>query len=224
VTLFPPSSEPLVTAWEQWRIDDVLSFLIKGRQRGVRRPWVVAVDGRSASGKSTLAARLARRHPASTVIHTDDVAWYLSFFGWDHELIKNVLVPAGRGVPVAYRPDAWDERGREGAIVVPTGLDLLIVEGVGSSRHSITPFIDAVVWVQSDDMQARTRGIERDSTSAAGADGEATIAFWDEWDDQERPFMEKDRPWIRADLIAWGTPHLEHDPDDHLFVVRGPLH
>ena len=39
-----------------------------------RRARVIAVDGRSASGKTTLAERIAGTAPHSTVVHTDDIA------------------------------------------------------------------------------------------------------------------------------------------------------
>jgi hypothetical protein len=46
------------------------------------RPAVLAVDGRSSSGKTTLAARIGQAVPGSVVIHTDDIAWAHSRFGW----------------------------------------------------------------------------------------------------------------------------------------------
>ena len=196
-------------------MDQVLDRLLEAS--APIRPAIVAVDGRSASGKSTLAARVAARHGAATVVHTDDVAWYLSFFDWDRELAGHVLEPVRQGLAVRYRPAAWDERARDGAVEVPAGIELVLVEGVGSSRGSLVPLLDAAVWVQSDDVRARTRGLARD-----GGDPDA-IAFWDAWDREERPFLERDRPWTRARLIAWGTPSRPHDPEHEMFVVAGPL-
>jgi hypothetical protein len=40
------------------------------------------VDGRSGSGKTTLAERIRGAVPASTVVHTDDVAWSQAMFDW----------------------------------------------------------------------------------------------------------------------------------------------
>lgn len=39
------------------------------------RTPMVAVDGRSASGKTTPARQLAATIPGARVVHTDDVAW-----------------------------------------------------------------------------------------------------------------------------------------------------
>jgi hypothetical protein len=172
------------------------------------RPAVVAVDGRSAGGKSTLADHLVALVPGAAAVHTDDVAWWESFFGWDHLLASGVLEPVRRGEAVAYRPPAWDSRGREGAIEVPARSPLVVVEGVGSSRRSLVPLLDAAVWVQSDVVEARRRGLERDA--AKGEDP----AFWDEWDAAEVPFLADDRPWERAHLVVCGTPQLTAVPHD----------
>jgi energy-coupling factor transporter ATP-binding protein EcfA2 len=173
------------------------------------------VDGRSGSGKSTLAQQLAGVLRNSVVVHTDDVAWYESFFGWDRMLVDNVLRPVGAGRPVAYRPPAWDERSRPGAIVVPTGTEVLLVEGVGASRQSLSAHMDACIWVASDHVRARVRGIERDG-------GPASEPFWDLWQGQELPFLSHDRPWLRATAIVCGTPEqlgIPHDPDTEVLLA-----
>ena len=48
-----------------------------------------------------------------------------------------MLEPVRAGEAVAYRPPAWDARDRPGAVTVPAGLTLLVVEGVGSSRRAL---------------------------------------------------------------------------------------
>jgi uridine kinase len=54
----------------------------QSRESATDRPVVLAVDGRSPSGKTTLAARQADAVAGSVVVHTDDVAWQHSRFGW----------------------------------------------------------------------------------------------------------------------------------------------
>lgn len=179
-------------------VDDLLAAA--GERDG--RPAVLAVDGRSGSGKSTFASAVCAHLPGSVVVHTDDVAWWESFFGWDALMATGVLEPARRGGDVRYRPPAWETRGREGRIRVPAGARLLIVEGVGASRRSLAHLVDASVWVQSDGAEARRRGIERD-----GGDADAA-GFWDDWQAEEIPFLATDRPWERAALVVCGTPAL----------------
>ena len=180
--------------------------LAEGRRAGSPRTGalVVAVDGRSAGGKSTAAGRLAAATPGAVVLHTDDIAWHHGFFDWDGLLVDGVLDPAARGEAVSFRPPAWVERGREGAVEVPAGTTAIFVEGVGSSRASLAAWLDASVWVQSDEAQAYRRGIERDIV--LGRDRAEAVAFWDEWMAHEGPFLAADRPWERADVVLYSTP------------------
>ncbi|MFD3444214.1 hypothetical protein ACFDTO_06390 [Microbacteriaceae bacterium 4G12] len=74
-----PECEPQAAPWRAERVADVVAAIAEavGPRRG--RPAIVAVDGRSAGGKSTLTERL--RAAAGTiglsaaVVHTDDIAW-----------------------------------------------------------------------------------------------------------------------------------------------------
>ena len=125
------------------------------------RPVVLAVDGRSSSGKTTLAGRLRDVVAGSAVVHTDDIAWWHSRFGWADLLIDGVLLPARAGQPVTFRPPRWDQRQRPGAIKVPAGCPLLIIEGVGAARRETARLIDAAIWVQSDEREAERRSLAR---------------------------------------------------------------
>ena len=182
-----PDGEPDCGPWRPVAPADVYAAL--------GRPRVLAVDGRSGSGKSTLVARLAATVPDTAVVHTDDVAWHHDFFDWADLLLDGVLVPWRAGRDVAYRPPPWEVRSRPGAITVPSGAPLLVVEGVGAGRRAFAPYLDALVWVQTDRAVATRRGLERD-----GGD----VAFWDEWEARERPFLAADRPWDRAALVVNG--------------------
>ncbi len=180
---------------------------------------MVAVDGRSGSGKTTAASALAVAIPGSIVIHTDDVAWYESFFGWDHLLAARVLLPLRRGEAVDFRPPAWEVRGRSGAITVAAGTPVVLVEGVGSARRSLSTLLDATVWVQSDHAEANRRGIERDGGTAE------VVSFWAEWGSAEERFLADDRPWERARVTVCGTPSLipQGDEAEVLVAARGAL-
>lgn len=209
--------EPLAAPWTARPFAQVVAQLVRSLPVSGHGPAVLAVDGRSAGGKSSFAARLAAAVPGTAVVHTDDIAWWESFFGWDHLLAEGVLAPARRGEAVAFRPPAWEERARDGAVVVPAGARLVVVEGVGASRRSLLPLVDAAVWVQSDVVEARRRGLVRD-----GDDAEAE-RFWDEWESQERPFLAEDRPWERAVAVVCGTPELTgvaFDPVAEVLVGR----
>ena len=212
-----PPVEPVAAPWHARPLADVLTEVRAALPAPASRPLILAIDGRSASGKTTMAARLSLLVPGSTVVHSDDVAWWESFFGWDHLMASGILEPLHRGEAVRYRPPAWEARGREGAIQVAAGLPLVIIEGVGVSRRSLAPLLDAALWVQSDMHEARRRGIERDGATPAD------IAFWDEWDREELPFMAQDRPWERALAVVCGTPGIagiELHEDSEVLVGR----
>jgi hypothetical protein len=206
--------EPAAGPWQVVPLDELVRMLRPPDGGPGVRPWVLAVDGRSGSGKTTLAGRIRGVAEASTVVHTDDVAWSQAMFDWADLLAGGVLEPIRRGEPVSYRPPAWSQRQRAGAIEVPHGRELVIIEGAGSARRELMHLIDAVVWVQSDLAEAERRGIERD-----GGD-EAAISFWHLWMAEELPFMADQRPWTRANVIVAGTPRLPHDRANEVVIAK----
>jgi hypothetical protein len=212
--------EPEAGPWRVALLADVVGSLLRslpaGREAG--RPVIMALDGRSNNGKTTLAARIASAATRSAVVHTDDIAWQHSRFGWADLLVDGILTPARQGEPVAYRPPRWQDHGRSGCITVPAGCSLLIVEGVGAGRIETAGLIDALIWVQADQDEADRRGLDR-----VGRPGQSpTILATQEWMAEEIPFVAADRAWERADLIVCGTPKLAYDPATQL-VVAAPV-
>jgi hypothetical protein len=218
-----PIGEPAAGPWRVVPVDVLLRLLFQAARTPAGRPWIVAVDGRSASGKSTLATLLHDAVPGSAIVHTDDIAWHEPFFSWAPLLAQGVLEPVRRGRrAVRYRPPAWQARGREGAVEVPAELDLVIVEGVGAGQRDVARLLDALVWVQSDFQEAENRGIARDVAQGVNGGLEATVALWHEWMTAEFRFLERERPWERACVVVTGTPTLQHAADE-VVLAPGPL-
>src|SRR5579862_7683059 len=115
----PAPGEPRAGPWRRERITDVVDALKALAGPLPDRPFILSVDGRASSGKSSLANRICQVVPSASVVHTDDIAWHHSRFGWTDLLTDGVLVPLRQGKAVSYRPAAWDLRGRAGAIEVP---------------------------------------------------------------------------------------------------------
>ena len=135
--------EPEAGPWRTEPVTVLVQGLVEGLAQRVPggivsgRPVIVAIDGRSNSGNTSLAARIGQAVPGSAVIHTDDIAWAHSRFGWDDLLTGGMLLPVHRGEAVSYRPPRWAEHGREGSIDVPAGCPLLVIEGDGAGRREV---------------------------------------------------------------------------------------
>ena len=170
------------------------------------RPVVLAVDGRSSSGKTTLTGQLRGVVAGSAVVHTDDIAWWHSRFGWADLMIDGVLLPARAGQPVTFRPPQWDQRQRPGAIEVPAGCPLLIIEGVGAARRETARLADAAIWVQSDEREAERRSLAR----VGRPGGPLTVRHYRDWMAEEMT--------VRGPRAALGTcrPHHLRHPGDLL--------
>jgi hypothetical protein len=220
VLLCVAPGEPEAGPWRAERLAVVAATVMSsGYGKGAdRRPVVLAVDGRSSSGRTTLAARLQDVVAGSAVVHTDDIAWWHSRFGWADLLIGGILTPARSGRPVSYRPPRWDERQRPGAIEVPADCPLLIIEGVGAARRESARLTDAAIWVQADERETERRNLAR----VGQPGGSPTVRRMRDWMAEELPFLAGQRPWEHADLIVCGTPHIPFDPATEL-VVAPPL-
>lgn len=187
--------------------DDVAAqILARTPRRGATR--VVAVDGGSAAGKSTLAGRLARTLGAS-VVHTDDVAWHHSFFDWWPLLIEGVLEPLAAGRTVEYRPPAWDARERPGAVTAEPNA-AVVIEGVGVGRSELEPWRDFSIWVDTDRQVALERGLSRPGEDPG---------FWRTWEAAEEEHLARDRPWERADLLISHDPPTLAEPERMVAIV-----
>jgi hypothetical protein len=88
------------------------------------------------------------------------------------------------------------------------------VEGSGSSRQALADLVDASIWVQCGNVEARRRLLARD--------GEEESGLHSEWEEQEIPFLLEDRPWERATVIVAGRPALEHDPGTQVVTAQAP--
>lgn len=216
-----PAEEPAAGPWRPLHLDVLTARLLAAAGDPVGRPRIVAIDGRGAAGTTTLATAVAGRVPGAVVVHTDDLAWHEPLFGWGHLLVEHVLRPLHAGAALRFVPRQWVARGRAGAIEVPAGCPLVLVEGTGARQRGHAALIDASVWVQADLVEAERRGLARDTASGVNGDAEQAAAFWHHWMAAELPFLAAQRPWEDADLVVNGTPTAPL-ADDHV-EAAGPL-
>lgn len=179
---------------------------------------ILGIDGRSSAGKSTLSGRVAATIPGSVVVHTDDVAWNQARFEWADLLVEFVLRPIRLREPVTFRPPAWDKHGRDGLIEVRRGCSLLVVEGVGVTRASLRPFLDGLLWVETDPALAERRDLARVGTPGGAASASAVR----EWMTEEHPFLAREQPWRFAEQIVAGASDVPHDRETEVVLLESP--
>ena len=165
---------PAYSAKNRRTVIDELAAQIVART-GEPRPMIIAVDGHSSSGKTTLSRRLGDAVADAAVLHTDDLAWHHGVFSWD-ELLRDGVLPVVRaGKPLDYRPPQWQARGRTDSITLPGELAVLFVEGVGASQSSLRAEYDLVIWVESEEPTRFARDRVR---LAAGEMSEDDFTSW----------------------------------------------
>ena len=121
------------------------------------KPFVLALDGRCGSGKTTLADRLAKQFPASIVLHTDD--FYLPpaqrLHGWEKlpcanmDLVRlrdEALRPAYAGRQVQYRAYSCREGTYQPTQTLPAQ-PLVILEGSYSHHPLLKEYETTRVFV-----------------------------------------------------------------------------
>lgn len=221
VSISLPAGEPSLERWRAVDRDEFVRSVQQAAPRPSARPLIVAVDGRGAAGKSTLAAWLQEAVPASAIVRTDDLAWCEPYFAWG-DLLLQLLESLHRGEAVHVRPPAWQARGRPGGIDVAAGVELVVVEGVGASQREHSGLIDVTVWVQSDFAEAERRGIARDVQEGVNGDREQSVAFWHEWMSHELVFVRHQKPWERAAFVVAGTSVIPLEAGQ-LAIAAGPL-
>ena len=174
-----------------------------------QRPLVVAVDGASAAGTSTLAAAVGRRLSASVVAGDDfyrDMPearrWALTaaegvdlYFDWQR-LRKEAIEPLRAGRVARYRPFDW----RAGAglaeqVVEAVPTPVVVVDGVYSGRPELGDVVDVAVLVETPAAERRRRMAAR---------GHGNDGWWSRWDAAENLYFATVRPASSYDLVVSG--------------------
>jgi uridine kinase len=177
--------------------DDLLLERIERASRAAPpragRTRVVAIDGRSGSGKSSLSGRLAERLDAP-IVQLEQL-----YPGWDglqagvDLLVEAVLVPLSAGrVAQVPRYDWLVERFIEPWPLEPP--DMLIVEGVGAGARAAATFASLLVWLELAADLRRERALARD--------GDVFRPHWSQWAAQEEVLLAREQTPARADVVV----------------------
>lgn len=156
---------------------------------------VIALDGRSGSGKTSTAAALQILDPDLFVLHVEDF-----YPGWDglatgiERVAQDVLIPWKHGETGAFRPWNWhisQLESQEVKVPLPNSKRVLI-EGCGAGAHPIASLISGVVWLTASEKIRKARALNRD--------GDTFRPHWNRWAHQERQLIDTDRTPMHADL------------------------
>jgi uridine kinase len=156
------------------------------------RTRVLAVDGRSGSGKTALATEL-RTAIGAAVVSLEDL--YGGWDGLEHGidlLVSEVLEPLAAGRIARVPRYDWTARAW-GEPVVVGPLDVLIVEGVGAGARRAAVYESVLVWLEAPSAVRKKRALERD--------GDVFAPHWEQWAAQEQAMLARERTPERADLI-----------------------
>lgn len=179
--------------------------------RSLGLPVIVAIDGKSGSGKSTIGLELARRSGGAYIDQDDFYSggeieqWSLleASDRWDRcidwrRVRSELLEPLRNGIPASYIPFDWDVMAMgEGAPIEIALAEVVILDGTYASRHELQDLIDLSVLVILDEDTRRNRVKERD-----GADwSEEWFRVWNEAEDCYFSFI---RPEEHFDLVISG--------------------
>jgi uridine kinase len=155
------------------------------------RTRVLAIDGRSGSGKTSLAEALRAEAGAPLV------ALEFLYGGWDgledgiDLLVSEVLEPlaAGRAAWVP-RFDWVARQWTEPTVLEPP--EMLIVEGVGAGARRAAVYESVLVWLEAPPFVRKKRALDRDRDVFA--------PHWEQWAAQEEAMLAREQTPERADL------------------------
>jgi uridine kinase len=204
------------------QVEDLVAA-IRGRLQGLHVPLVVALDGRSGTGKSTLAARLAARVGAAVVPGDDfyaggnDAAWARlapaaradRCIDWRRLRIE-ALEPLRAGQPAVWHPfDFATGTGLATRTEVRTPAPVIVLDGVYSARPELRDMVDLAVLVAlTDDGLRRRRLVARE--------GETYMATWHaRWDAAEDHYFKHVCPPASFDLVVTAEGDVPAGSDGH---------
>lgn len=165
-------------------------------------PLTVAIEGGSASGKTTLASLLERVYDG-TVLHADDfflrpeqrTRERLSEIGGNldrERLLDEVLIPLRQGKELCYRRFDCSAQTLEDPIRI-SPKRLTVVEGAYSMHPELAPYYDLSVFLDIESEYQRERITKRNTPQFAAR-------FFEEWIPLEEVYFSKTQAKQRCDL------------------------
>lgn len=167
---------------------------------------VVAIDGHSATGKSTFASLLASRLSAA-VVRGDDFYRVINethramlspaqgasqYYDWQRMRVE-ALFPLRVGLQARYRPYDWDRNqlARKTTMVSPAGA--VVVEGLFVSRPELADLVDVAILMTADAEVRAQRQRKR---------ADASDEWLQRWEQAELWYFTHVRPIATFDVVV----------------------
>lgn len=183
--------------------------LIQARKRE-GRPLFIAIDGGAGAGKSMLARGIQAQRGSVSILRTDDFfrplneypvallaaeKLYELYFPWDR-MRDEALIPLHRGETATYQKYDWStDRLLEWETIKPT--EIVLVEGVYSSRPELRPMLDATIFIEAPKSERLKRIKSRNPNEP--------INWLTPWLSAEDHYLIQIRPQDTADLTLPST-------------------
>ena len=170
----------------------------------------ICIDGRGASGKTSLAEFLASRLHGFTLVHGDDyfephddpITWGdFNEDRFDADVLRRVRL-GDREIPLRPFDFPNGRIGDEQVLAVASGL--VIERWFGFSLD--VPW-DITIWVETPPSLCLARGLARDGGVALGE--QARLAWETVWQPREDRYIEAVNPMESADFVVDGTRPFE---------------
>jgi uridine kinase len=158
----------------------------------------IAVDGRTAAGKTTLADELADR------LRSSDVR-VIRICLDDFHRPEEVRYARGRDSPEGYYRDSFDLDALRDAVACAAGGDVVVlVDGVFLLRPELVDLWELSIWVEIDEAESLLRGVARDALRMGGEDA-ARARYEARYLRGETLYVAEARPRERADVVVDNT-------------------
>lgn len=193
-----PPGDPHTWAvgWEPAMIEELRAEILSRAPPVGLHVRLVAIDGRGGAGKSTLAAQLGPSLSAE-ILHTDDFASRDNPLNWWPRLIAEALEPIRDGArTLSYQRGSWGPEHSPEPVLGQRITEVMILEGVSSSRREFRPYLTYSIWVDTPRDLCLQRGIERDGADQA--------EDWARWQADEDAYLARDDPRGFADRVVRG--------------------
>ena len=159
------------------------------------KPFIIAVDGRSGSGKTTFATALAAalsRHQDTGLLHLEEV-----YPGWQGlaaalQTYRRLAQDLAAGKNAAWQGWDWQHQ-QPGALFELPAQPVIVIEGVGALDSEARQHVDLAIWLEAGAETRKRRALERD--------GETFAPYWDDWARQEEQYLAGHQPRQHAQVL-----------------------